>query len=222
MGEGKYLDISQYLNDGVISLENLNIANSTIMALQMEWTKNSLDMKNCSLENVVFENHCGRGSIEISDCKFTNCVFHDTLGNGKLDVKQSIFTNCTFERICLNGTCDSSEISQCKFFNCKFHQIDLKWKIELFELELNGVKIDQLCLAGQQYITGNRIFNMQIENMKMWGEFFNQNRIENVIFKDVVLTGNKGEAGTKQENIFIDCDVKGLTFVEGTLGFDSL
>lgn len=63
---------------------------------------------------------------------------------------------------------------------------------------------------------------MQIENVKIWGEFFNQNRLENVMFRDVVLMGNKGEAGAKQENIFIDCDVKGLTFAEGTLGFGSL
>lgn len=222
MGKGKDFDISQYLEDGVISLENLNIADSKMAAMQTEWAKNTLVINKCSLENVEFDNHCGRGFVEITDCEFTNCVFHDTFGNGRLEVKQCTFTNCTFEGVSLNGTCDSSEISQCKFFDCKFHHIDLKWKIELFELELNGGRIDQFCLAGQQYITGNRIYNMQIENMKMWGEFFNQNRIENVVFRDVVLTGSKGEAGTKQENTFINCDVNGLTFAEGTLGFESL
>ena len=99
MNERKDFDISQYLNDGVVSLENLNIADSTIAALQMEWIKNSLVMQRCSFENVVFENHCGRGFVEMSDCEFTNCVFHDTLGNGELDVQQCIFTNCTFDGV---------------------------------------------------------------------------------------------------------------------------
>ena len=36
MSGKKDFDISQYLNNGVVSLENLNIADSTIAALQME------------------------------------------------------------------------------------------------------------------------------------------------------------------------------------------
>jgi len=222
MSKRKNLDISEYMKDGVVSLENLHITDCRIIGLQSEWAKNSLVMKKCSFEKVVFENHCGRGFVEINDCEFTNCAFHDTLGNGKLEVEQSRYTNCMFEGIRLNGMGESSEISQSRFLNCNFINIDLKWKIELFELELNGGKIEHFCLAGQQYITRNQIFDMQIEDMQIWGEFFNRNQMENVVFKDVVLTGKKGEVGSKEENIFINCDTKGLTLSEGTLGFESL
>ena len=216
MSGKKDFDISQYLNNGVVSLENLNIADSTIAALQMEWIKNSLVMQRCSLENVVFENHCGRGFVEMSDCEFTNCVFHDTLGNGKINVEQSTFTNCIFEGICLNGAFTSSKISQCKFNNCKFLNIDIKWVMSLYDSELIGGEIKQLSLVGHGYMTRVQISNMQIEGMKIWGEYFYEDRIENTVLRDVVLIAKKHEIN------FINCDEEGLTLTEGTFGFESL
>lgn len=216
MSEQKDFRIAQYWNDGVLIMEDLHIVDYRIAELQMEWTKNSLEMKRCSLENVIFDNHCGRGVVEINDCEFTNCVFYDTIGNGKLNVEKSTFTNCTFEGIHLNGAFDSSRISQCKFFNCRFHHIDLKWKTSLYDLELKDGEIKQFCLVGQSYITRVQISNMQIEGMKVWGECFYENKIKNTTFKDVVLIANKHEIS------FIDCDKKGLTFAKGTLGFESL
>lgn len=54
-------DATKYWKDGVLYLENLKIQNCRFAALQSEWGKKVLVMKKCVFENVVFDNHCGRG-----------------------------------------------------------------------------------------------------------------------------------------------------------------
>ena len=78
-------------------------------------------------------------------------------------------------------------------------------------------KIEQSCII-EGGISDNQIYNMQIEDVELSGGFYN-NRMESVIFKNVLLMGEKGFKGSEKGNICMNCDTKGLTFVEDNLRF---
>lgn len=219
MNERRDFDISKYLKDDKVCLENLRIENCRIAGLQSEWAKKELVIIKCILDNVVFDNHCGRGYVNIQKSEFINCVFHDTLGSGNLEVRESIFTNCTFADMNIRGVSVSS-VAKCHFTDCDFNNVDLKWNFSLYESEINGGKIDH-CSIAEGYVSEIKVSDLQIEHVQLNGAF-EQNRMESVIFKDVLLVGSMGEAGSEAENVFIDCDMDGFMFKEGSLGFESL
>ncbi len=103
-------DATKYWKDGVLYLENLKIQNCRFAALQSEWGKKVLVMKKCVFENVVFDNHCGRGFFQIDHCEFLDCTIYDTLGSGKLDMQTCSFKDCVFEGVSLrDAICRSLE-----------------------------------------------------------------------------------------------------------------
>ena len=219
MNERKDFDISEYLKDGVVYLENLRIEDHRIAGLQTEWRKTGFVIVKCVFNNVEFDNHCGRGYARIEGCEFINCVFHDTLGSGRLEVEKNVFRNCIFEGVSICGV-NVSRIANCSFLNCDFNKIDLKWKTALYDLEIDGGKIEHSSIV-RGSIKRIKISDMHMEHMQLRGNFY-QNRMESVVFKDVSLVGNMGDTGTEKENIFVDCDTDEFIFKEGSLGFESL
>lgn len=207
-------DATRYLKNGMVYLEDLKIQNCRFATLQSEWIKDYLLIKKCVFEKVVFDNHCGRGFFQIDNCEFLDCIFYDTLGSGKLDVQTCSFKNCEFEGVSLHDA-HLSRISKCKFSGCNFKNMDLKWKIALFGIEMKDGKIEHSCII-EGGISDNQIYNMQIEDVQLSGGFYN-NRMESVIFKNVHLVGEKGMKGSDNENIFVNCDTKNLSFVEDSL-----
>lgn len=180
--------------------------------------KNSLIMKNSVFENVVFDNHCGREYVKIEECNFINCAFHSSLGNGELRVDDSVFVGGVFKDLKLCGRHTDSAISGCKFVDCNFNNVDLKWDIGLYGTELNGGRVTSSCFIGQEIIQ-SRFSNMQIEDVDL-RVIFTKNKMENVTFNQVVLTGYMGIENSDLENSFKNCKMEGFTFIEEKFGFD--
>jgi len=220
MGEGKDFDVSGYLKDGVIYLDNLKVEDCRFAALQSEWKKKKVVMKKCVFNNVEFDNHCGRGFLDIKECEFKNCTFHGMLGMGMFKVWASIFNNCIFEEFSTGGTLVSM-IGRSRLFQCTFHNIDLKWSISIYKTEINGGKIEHSRIV-KTSISESQFTHMQMEDVEIRGGY-DENRMESVIFKNVVLRGSMGEESVNnQKNIFVDCDTEGFTFIKESLGLDSV
>lgn len=219
MNERKDFDISEYLKDDVVYLENLRIENSRFASLQSEWAEKRLVITKCIFENVVFDNHCGRGYIKIRESEFNDCSFYDTFGTGKFDVEQNIFRECLFDGISIHGV-EVSYIAKSKFISCNFKNLDIKWKTALYDLEIIGGTIKQSCIV-RGSMRKIKVTDVQIEDVQLKGNF-KQNRMESVVFKSVFLEGSMAESGSDEENIFLNCEMGGLSFKEGIVGVESL
>lgn len=220
MNDEKVFDLSEYLEDNTICLEDLKIQNCRIDGLCSAWAKKELVITNCIFEHVTFDNHCGRGYVRMEGSEFTDCTFHDTLGSGKLEVEKCTFTKCAFENMSISGV-GISILWKCHFTECDFCNVDLKWHFAIYGLEMNGGKIENTSIVTCS-ITEIKMSHMRLEHVRLCGGL-KQNRMESVVFQDVFLEGSMGEEGSGKENQFINCDMDGFSFQEGgELGFESL
>ena len=217
----KDFDISEYLKGEEVYLENLRIENCRIAVLQAEWRKTKLVISNCTLHNVVFDNHCGRGYVEITGSEFDNCSFSDSLGNGHLTVKDSLFQNTLFENVYLSDNAGIGSSIKCSsFLDCSWKNVILQWNIGFYGVEINGGRVENSSFVGQ-VMDGCQITHFQMEDVDMKLMLI-QNRLENVIFKNVMLNGYMSSKNTKRENIFNKCDTGGFGYTEELSGFLSL
>lgn len=217
----KDFDVSEYVRDEDIYLENLKIENCRIAGLQAEWNKRKLVISKCTLQNVVFDNHCGRGYVEITESAFANCSFYDTLGNGHLTVKDSLFQNSLFENVYMS---ENPEIESCiessKFLDCRWENVILQWNIGFYGVEIYGGRVENSSFVGQ-VMDRCQISHLQMENVDLKLMLI-QNRLENVEFENVILNGYMSGKNTKRENIFNECDISGFRYTEELSGFLSL
>lgn len=213
MSERAEFDVSKYMIDGVICLENMKIEDCIFKALQAEWKKKTVKMKNCTFENVTFDNRCGRGYAEVSDCEFVKCSFTGTLGKGQIIVGKSLFSECLFEDFHIFGV-DRSRIFKSKFTECTIQNVDLMWSIAISGIEIDGgiIKNSRVTAA----IMENIFSNLCMEDIEMVGSY-DGNKMDNVKLKNVVMSGKMGEkVVTKQENVFDSCNTEEFIFLENS------
>jgi hypothetical protein len=214
----KDFDVLKYLRGEDVYLENLKIENCRITGLQEEWDKRKLLISKCTLQNVVFDNHCGRGYVEITDSTFENCSFYDTLGNGHLTVKDSLFQNSLFESVYLSEDARiGSSIERSKFLDCSWKNVILLWDIGFYGVEIYGGRVENSNFVGQ-VMDECQISQFQMENVDL-KLILIRNRLEHVEFKNVVLNGYMSGKNSAKENIFKGCDTSGLKYTKELSGF---
>lgn len=199
-------NITEYVTDGKLLLENHNIKNCRITG--KEFTE--VFMKNCVFENVIFQNHTKK-SFWTEECEFINCQFHDTFrGEESYDVllvlMHNVFVDCMFEDIDFYGYDEQSEILHSKFENCKFKKLHFEGTLAIASLTINGGNIESFSFKGNE-IRDNCVENLQLQDLDLMAAVY-YNKLEKVVFKDVKLTGNI------HDNEFINCDKSGFAFVE--------
>lgn len=217
----KDFDVSEYLRDEDIYLENLKIENCRIAGLRAEWNKRKLVISKCTIQNVVFDNHCGRGDMEITESGFVNCSFYDTFGNGHLTVKDSLFQNSLFENVYLSENAERGSSIKCsRFLDCSWKNVILQWNIGFYGVEVYGGRVENSSFVGQ-VMDGCEISHFRMGNVDLKLMLI-KNKIENVEFENVILNGYMSSKNTKRENIFNECDISGFKYTEELSGFRAL
>ncbi len=217
MSERAEFDVSGYMKDGVICLENMKIEDCIFKALQAEWKKKIVKMKNCTFENVTFDNQCGRGYAEVSGCEFVKCSFTGTLGKGKIIVENSLFSECLFEDFHIYGV-DTSMIFESKFSECTIQNVDFMWWFGIRGIEIDGgiIKNSRVKAA----IMENIFSNLCMENIEMLGNY-DGNKMNDVKLKNVTMSGKMGEKNlTKQENVFDNCNTEEFILLKNNLSLE--
>lgn len=218
MSERVEFDVSKYMIDGVICLENMKIEDCIFKALQAEWKKKTVKMKNCTFENVTFDNRCGRGYAEVSDCEFVKCSFTGTLGKGKIIVKNSLFSECLFEDFHIYGV-DVSRIFKSKCSECTIQNVDIMWSFAISGTEIDGGIIKNSRVA-HAAIMENIFSNLCMEDIEMIGNY-DGNKMDDVKLKNVVMSGKMGEKNlTKQENVFDNCNMEEFILLKNNLSLE--
>ena len=164
---------------------------------------------NCIFENVIFKNHT-KTTCCIEECEFINCEFHDTFRDEELDdillvLMNNIFTQCLFENISFYGYNEQSEILHSKFANCNFKNIQLEGNLAIAALTLSEGNVECFSFKGLE-IRDNCLINVKLKDLDLKAAVY-FNKLENVVFKDVKLTGRI------DKNDFINCDESGFTFI---------
>ena len=201
-------DYSQYIiNDGVV-LENLNLKNCKISGI----ANRNLIIRNCNLEDVVFDNHYSEGYITYEECHFSKCHFNDTYeGNAiELIVINNIFEDCLFENIKYYLCAGQSEVCESKFTNCTFRNILIDGCICFCGLEMCGGSITYSNLHGE--LIHNQFANMKMEQVDLKGAFV-RNEMKNIFFKEAILHIHYMHDRYK-DNKFIECNSDGLTIIQ--------
>lgn len=218
MSERAEFDVLGYMTDGVICLENMKIEDCIFKALQAEWKKKTVKMKNCTFENVTFDNQCGRGYAEVSGCEFVKCSFTGTLGKGKIIISNSLFSECLFEDFHIYGV-DRSRIFKSKFSECTIQNVDLMWSFGIRGIEIDGGIIKNSRVA-HAVIIENIFSNLCMEDIEMIGNY-DGNKMDDVKLKNVVMSGKIGEKKlTKQENVFDNCNTEEFILLKDNMSLE--
>ena len=134
------LDLSQYMANEELRLENQNFKNCKISEIKNKF----LTIYRCRFNNVEFENSFHEVYASFKECEFEECVFRDTFQGEDLELVVQ-------ENICYRSFQVQSNIVNCKFINCSDLQIsnmDLECAIiknRLERIDLKGVKIKEYC-----------------------------------------------------------------------------
>lgn len=83
MSERAEFDISKYMIDGVICLENMKIENCDFTALQSEWQKRTIRAKNASLKICFLRINVVGDSWKLLTVNLKNVLLQELLEKGK-------------------------------------------------------------------------------------------------------------------------------------------
>lgn len=196
-------DFSQFKSKDEILVENLRIENCRITGIQCKF----LRILKCNFKNVVFDNSIYEVYTNIKNCEFNGCIFHDTFEGDDLElaIGDSVFSNCLFEGISYQSFSIQSNITNCKLLDCHFKNIQIKGDLCFTGLEINGGEVEHFHFYGNQ-ILQNNLFDIKLKDVSLVGALI-QNKMENVIFKNVTLKGYN------MDNTFLNCDTNEFTFV---------
>lgn len=190
------LDLSQYMANEELRLENQNFKNCKISGIKNKF----LTIYRCRFNNVEFENSFHDVYASFKECEFEECVFRDTFQGEDLElvVQENIFIDCVFENICYRSFQVQSNIVNCKFINCNFTDIAIEGDLCFIGLELKSGTIENFSFHGNQ-VMQNSFSDLQISNMDLECAFI-KNRLERIDLKGVKITGYC------KDNILIECE----------------
>lgn len=197
-------NFSEYLTDNKLILEDQKLNDFRISGIRKE----TVEIKRCILENVVFNNDFDGEVVFIEECTFINCKFYDVFKREDLllVMMNNTFRNCIFENISYHGYIQQSEVVDSEFLNCAFKNIEIKGDVSFINLNIQKSSIESIHYEGHE-ILGNQFIDMSIDDSIFKGAVM-QNRIEKVCFRNVKLIG------CNEDNDFIDSDTNGFTFIE--------
>lgn len=201
-------DYSRYIINEEVILEDLNLKDCRIFGI----TNSNLQIYNCNLENVSFDNHFLEGYITFEGCNFCKCHFHDTYeGNAiELNVMDNVFEDCIFENIKYCLCAGQSQVNESKFTNCTFRNILIDGQICFIGLEMCGGGMTHLDLHCES-IMGNQFTDMKMEKINL-NRGFIKNKMKNIVFDEVVLHTSDYEK-MYGESVYLECNTNGLTVV---------
>ena len=196
----EYLDLSQFILNGKMHIENASIENRKISGIQNRF----VSISKCSFNNVVFENSFHEVYATFKECEFIECMFRDTFEGEDLEllVKDNIFIDCVFENISYRSFQVQSNVTYSKFVNCNLSNIKMEGDLSFIGLEFQGGKIDNFNFYGNQ-IMQNIFLDLQIKDMNLNCAFI-ENRMERIDFKGTKISGYC------RDNIFIGCEPNGI------------
>lgn len=139
MSSLKNVDLSQFISDKEMRIENAVLENCVISEIQNK----ILVINRCHFKNVIFENSFNDVYATFKECEFAECVFHDTFEGEDLELvmQDNIFINCVFENISYRSFQVQSNVVNCKFNNCNFTNIMIEGDLCFIGLEMKSGKI---------------------------------------------------------------------------------
>lgn len=207
MSEIKDYDLLEYLKDEEIYMENINLASCKLVSSE----DYGIMLKKCVFQNVIIDGNNGTwgNATVFKECEFRNCIFRGDFGEIYLEWSENFFKDCLFENINIEYGGDISSIDDNGFLNCNFKNVKLNQDIHLLHLTINGGTIYNLSLFST-HMRANLFSNLLMEHVKIQA-LYNNNIMDFVNFKDVLLEWESEDDNYSDENIFFQCDTNGLT-----------
>jgi len=219
MSEQKEFDLSIYLQDGQVCLENLRIENCKIVGLQCK----AGYFKGCVFEHVVFDYQFEQRIIIFEECEFTKSEFHGNLKKTQMVLRDNLFKGCLFENIFLEFMEGGrSVITDNGFFDCVFKNVKSEQELQFTNQMICGGKMEEfsllldvtqaLCSQQCSNMQHNIFSNMQMENVHFMAAY-NDNVMESVSFWNTAIEWilELDNANSQDNNKFYECDTSGLT-----------
>lgn len=220
MSSYEKFDLSAYLQNGDIRLENLKLENCKISGQQCRANY----FKNCCFHDVLFEYSDKQKLIIFEACEFTGCVFQGDLKETSLAIMDSLFKDCTFEHISLEFTEGArTVIKENGFFNCNFKDIRTEQEIDFANQTVSGGKMENvsmlldipMALSCQQcsQMHHNLFSDVKMDNVCFVADY-NSNVMDSIDFAHttiewiLMLDNSSGFDSNK----FYKCDVSGLNY----------
>lgn len=196
MSSLKNVDLSQFISDKEMRIENAVLENCVISEIQNK----ILVINRCHFKNVIFENSFNDVYATFKECEFAECVFHDTFEGEDLELvmQDNIFINCVFENISYRSFQVQSNVVNCKFNNCNFTNIMIEGDLCFIGLEMKSGKINNFSFYGNQIIQ-NYFSDLQIANTDLKCAFM-KNKLERIDLREVKINGYC------RDNILIECE----------------
>jgi len=171
----------------------------------------SFEITGCTFENVLFDNQFKDSLIAVEDCHFRHCEFRGMFGSGDFALCNSQLENSLLENINMGPGEESALVAECEFLNCSLKNIEIKREIEFDELDIREGKIEYLnCIKSD--IQECHFFKVCLENVYLESNFLD-NDMDSVVFRNVTLKGTMRDKSDIEENVFINCDTSGFTYL---------
>lgn len=220
MSSYEKFDLSAYLQNGDIRLENLKLEKGKISGQQCRANY----FKNCCFHDVLFEYSDKQKLIIFEACEFTGCVFQGDLKETSLAIMDSLFKDCTFEHISLEFTEGArTVIKENGFFYCNFKDIRTEQEIDFANQTVSGGKMENvsllldipMALSCQQcsQMHHNLFSHVQMGHVHFMAAY-EINVMDSVNFVDSTIDWILvlDDSRDLDENIFYKCNVGGLKY----------
>lgn len=205
MSELREFDLLKYLKDDGIYLENVSLENCSMASSGTYY----LYFKKCVFQNVIFDGeHEEWGDASFFECEFRDCMFCGDFGETYLDWRENFFKNCLFENINIEDGGSISSIVDNGFLNCNFMNVNLNQDIHLLQLTISGGEMQNMSLFSTNMIS-NVISNVQMNHVKI-SALYGDNIMDSITFRDVFLEWESPYDPHPDNNIFYQCDTRGL------------
>ena len=135
-------------------------------------------------------------------------MFCGNFGETYLDWRENFFKNCLFENINIEDGGSRSSIVDNGFLNCNFMNVNLNQDIHLLQLTISGGEMQNMSLFSTNMIS-NVISNVQMNHVKI-SALYGDNIMDSITFRDVFLEWESPYDPHPDNNIFYQCDTRGL------------
>lgn len=206
MSKIRKVNLLEYLKDDEIYLENVSLKNCRLVSPEGY----DLQFRKCIFQNVVIDGDLEEwgNAAEFYECEFRNCIFRGDFGETYFVMEENYFRDCLFENINIECEDDTSTITANGFFDCIFKNVNLNQIIEFLEQTISGGKMQNVLLYSSD-MSRNLFSNIQMQKVKIQA-LYNENVMDSVIFKDVLLEWESEDDSYSDENIFFQCDTSGF------------
>lgn len=206
MSEKREFDLSEYLKDDEVYLENVRLENCRLVSSG----DNGIVFRKCVFQNVIIDGNNEKWGNETAfyECELRNCIFRGDFGETYLVWEENFFKNCLFENINIECGDDMSTIVDNGFFDCNFKNVKLNQDIEFLEQTISGGKMQNVLLISSS-MSRNLFSKIQMEQVIIRA-LYSENVMDSIIFKDVMLEWELEDDNYPDENLFYQCDTSGL------------